>query len=322
MTDREKTAIKLAVLFIIVGVVTAFAAAEAAAFGFTKLVDAGFVNRTHFESGSFQKIYVAADDCDIVFKFSEDGNCSVVCPENDKVEQFVFIRKDTLRVTRRESGEWYDKFGIDSWLARPTITVNLPRDKYLSVEVATKTGSITLPDEIEFARIKLSSESGNITLSSASEDAEITVETSSGVIGFTGVAASFSAATDGGMIKVKGPKIRDLRLTTVSGNISVSKISASSVSADSGKGSVEYKLVTDGNSIGAYTVSGNIKLSGCDAPSLSFNTVSGDLGGTLLLDKRFDIESEGGTVSVPQSSGSDTFRAKTVSGSIKISVTK
>lgn len=322
MTKREKTAIKFAALFIIVGIVTAFAAAEAAAFDYTKLVDIGFVNRTHYESGSFEKIYVEVDDCDIVFKFSEDGNCSVVCPENDKVEQFVFIRQDTLRVTRRAADGWYSGLGIGSRFTKPTITVNLPRDKYASVEVITKTGNITVPDELEFTSINLTSESGNISLSSASEKADITVESSAGNVSFTGIAASLDVETVRGTINVKGPQIKNLSLKTVSGDISVSKVSGTTVSAVSEGGSIEYKLVTAKSFIKADTMSGNIELLGCDASSLSFNTLSGDLSGTLLSDKQFRVESGGGTVSVPQSSGSETFDAKTRSGNIRISVTK
>ncbi len=322
MSVREKRAIKMAVLFIVVGIVTAFAAAEATGFDFSKLVNIGYENKTYFGNtgDDFGIIDIESIHCDVILRYSDDNRWKVVCPQNDKVKYVAELKNGTLTVRRIDERHWYDHIGVNlSFNAK--LYVYLTDTEYSSIKVTTTSGNITVPHDFSFENASLETTSGDISFASTSDSAKVAFKTTSGDIDFSGKALNFTVTSTSGDIKADGLEACDTNIETVSGDISVSN-AKSGISAGTTSGNIDLKLVVSDDEIRASAVSGNVRLTGCDAHTLRLNTTSGNITGTILSPKNFSASSISGTIKIPPSEGVDTCDMRTTSGNISIDISE
>lgn len=323
MSVREKRAITVAVVFIVVGVVTALAAAEATDFDFSKLVNIGYENVTYFGNtgDNFRIIDIESTDCDVILRYSDDKSWKVVCPQNDKVKYKAESKNGTLTVRRIDERHWYDHIGVNLPFVNAKIYVYVADTEFLTIKVRTTSGDITVPHDFSFRDASLETTSGDISFASESKSTEVTLKTTSGDIVFSGKAQSFTATSTSGDIKADGLEASGTNIETVSGDISVSN-AESVVSAGTTSGDIDLKLVVADDTIRASTVSGNVRLAGCDAHIIKLSTTSGNITGTILSPKIFSASSISGTIKVPPSEGNDRCEMRTTSGNISIEISE
>ena len=99
------------------------------------------------------------------------------------------------------------------------------------------------------------------------------------------------------------------------------KAQYSELTIESVSGDAELTSGLDFGDINISTVSGEIILDKCDGVTIDIATVSGDVKAHLLIDKTFYIDTDSGTVNVPESvSGAGDCRIDTTSGDIHVTV--
>ena len=99
------------------------------------------------------------------------------------------------------------------------------------------------------------------------------------------------------------------------------KAQYSELTIESVSGDAELTSGLDFGDINISTVSGEIILDKCDGVTIDIATVSGDVKAHLLTDKTFYIDTDSGTVNVPESvSGAGDCRIDTTSGDILVTV--
>jgi DUF4097 and DUF4098 domain-containing protein YvlB len=99
------------------------------------------------------------------------------------------------------------------------------------------------------------------------------------------------------------------------------KAQYSELTIESVSGDAELTSGLDFGDINISTVSGEIILDKCDGVTIDIATVSGDVKAHLLTDKTFYIDTDSGTVNVPESvSGAGDCRIDTTSGDIHVTV--
>lgn len=304
MRSSERIAIKIALILLAVGAVTAFAAAEVVGFDFSELVQSGYEPHGYYMSGDgIDSISVDAYDCDIRFAASDDGMCQVVCPENNKITHTVEVNDGTLEIKRVDNRKWYERIGFFINIIGPKeIIVYLPGSTYESLRAASVSGDITIPAGFSFASAALSSTSGDIKCNAA-------------------VNGSVSVATVSGDIEISCGDCENMNVASTSGDITVTDAALSGeFRAKAISGNVTLQFVTASDSINIETVSGNVRLGVVDAETLDIVTTSGNVTGTIKTGKTFTTDTVSGRIDVPVSASGGKCKIKTTSGNIKIGI--
>ena len=111
-----------------------------------------------------------------------------------------------------------------------------------------------------------------------------------------------------------------MNVTGISGRIEIANATPTRAVVKNTSGGIYLENVVCQESCTVTNVSGSIELAGCDAMSFDLKTTSGGIRASLLSAKTFDCHTTSGSVHVPKDGNGGTFRAKTVSGSIRVTV--
>lgn len=212
----------------------------------------------------FDAVDIAVRECAVRFLPAQDGVCTVVMEETERISHDVTLQEGALTIRLPE------KKRLEEEKRRPSYpiqaTVYLPRSTYRALTVSTVSGSVEIPGGFTFGTAKLKTVSGKIKVSSLKGDGAVSVESVSGSV----ILEQVSCAS--------------LAVHTVSGKIACSHVDVS------------------GGEIQAVSVSGNLTLDLCDASTVQLQTVSGAVSGSLLRDTHFKVQTLSGKVSLPEES--------------------
>ena len=131
---------------------------------------------------------------------------------------------------------------------------------------------------------------------------------------------NFNSSTSGN-VRISGVKSADtLRANSVSGNIELTDVVCTDLTAGTTSGEVSLMNTVAGKAMSLESTSGEIELDRCDAQSLWLKTISGGISGTLLSEKQFVTKTTSGSVNVPDCSSGGRCEASTVSGNIEFKI--
>lgn len=282
MKTSNKNALTTAAALIGAGIFISLGALFAMKFDFNKMNTLNIVTNTYTIDEAFTDIFVKGAECDILLRPSNDNKCSVICRDGDKISHSVAVKNNTLTIERTDNRKWYECIGI--YWGRMEIIVYLPQTEYKTLEAASVSGSIDIPDNFSFTEAKVGSTSGSV---------------------------NFSASVS-----------KSLSAKTVSGSIKLGNVKCENVTSRSTSGSIKLSDVTASGSMDIETVSGGIRLAGCDAGSLRLKSVSGSITGSLLTPKTFSSNTVSGSINLPASAPGGRCEIKTTSGNIKLEIEK
>lgn len=284
---------------LVAGIIIGFVGLTIIGFDWKKLSTYTIVVNTHEISDAFDKIHVDTDTTDVSFVLSEDGQCKVVCEENEKATHIAAVREGVLTVTLTDERKWYDFIGIN--IDRTSITVYLPEATYASLSAETNTGDIELSESLSFGNVTLSADTGDI-------------------ICYASVTGKLDAETNTGHIKIENVSVGSMDLEVNTGKVKLSHVSCTHITAQTDTGDMTLIDVTAGETMRLTADTGDVTFDGCDAAEIHVKTSTGDISGTLRSEKIFFAESSTGKVDVPKSMNGGKCEMSTSTGDIHITV--
>ena len=322
MKQAKRKAITLAAICVAAGLLIGFIALAALDFNFFEMGTMKPVTSIYTPTETFTGITVRAAESDVRLLPSEDGTCSILCNETDKITHTVAVESGTLTIRSVDHRKWYERIGFIWNLSSPIeVVVYLPERAYEALYVRTASGNIDVPDGLSFAQAEVDGTSGDICFTAAVEE-ELLLKSVSGDIqvGATNPESLIVQSTSGDVTVDAAAVSGEFSCKTVSGTQRVSNLTCRNATVYSTSGSVIASDLIASDNIHMEAVSGSLKLTRCDADTLWLKTVSGNVSGTLCTEKVFVTHSTSGGIRVPDTAAGGTCEVKTVSGSISLDV--
>ena len=300
MKTAKKVWLIVAGSLVFVGLALSVGAFASVGFDVHKLGTVSFTEKQSVIEEPFRNIRVEAVESDVEFVLSKDGSCKVSCVEREDVSCTVSVEDETL-VVKEEKQNRFVEIGI--YTQQMKTTVYLPQDTYETLSVQSASGNISIPASLSFAQVSMESTSGNVE-SEAAVEKKLFMRTVSGdVLAGQSSPLEVTAISTSGNVSLSSMTIRDTAtIKTTSGNMNIKKTCAV-------------------NEMFCSSASGQVIFEQSDAGSLRAETISGDVSGTLLSQKLFQIQTVSGTVNVPLSQpGGGICAVNTASGDVRLSV--
>lgn len=280
-----------------------------------------YETNTHTVEEEFSRVSITTDTADVEFRRSEDGSCRVISYEPKNLKHSVAVVDGILTVKVEDSRRWYEHISFFSF-STPRLTVYLPEKEYAELTVSTTTGDISIPADISVGSMELSVSTGDVQCK-ASARGIIRIRATTGDLTLEGVTAERIElrATTGDLKVTSASCIKDLQLRVTTGDIVLSDVRCESLVSNGSTGGIRMTDVLASGDVSVTCGTGSIRLEACDAGSLSLTTNTGDVKGSLRTGKRFDAETNTGSVRVPSSvAEGGGCRIRTGTGDIRITV--
>lgn len=305
-----------ATVLVCIGLLVFVAAMCVLDWDFTKLSTREFQTNTYDIDRTFDDISINADTADIVFAFSDDGKCKVVCFEEENINHIVEVIDGKLTVQFKDNRKWYEMIGIG--FHSPKITVYLPKLKYGDVSVISSTGDLEIPKDFKFESINISLSTGDVT-NYASAVGDIKITTSTGAINAKDFNAnSIELSTSTGDVSVKSVNCNNARINVTTGDAIITDMICIKLISKGSTGDINLSNVIGNISIERST--GDVKLAKCDGYEIMIETETGDVTGSLLSGKVFITNTSTGDVTVPNTISGGRCEIKTGTGDIEFSI--
>ncbi len=358
MKKAKKIAIIIAVSMMALGLIFIVGSLAFVRFDATKLNTKEWETKTYAVEDSFTNISVYGGDAAVSFVTAADGNCKVVCTENEVIYDKIEVVNNTLTIERVDESKWYNNIGLH--FGEIEITVYLPESEYEALFVDNSSGRIDVQGDFAFAEAEVMNSSGRINFMADVKGALKVENTSGGIyIGENSVGSLSVNGTSGSIEVMSVVAAGDVQVTGSSGGIGVSKVECANISVANSSGvlrlseivatgdvnvegtsggvhlvDVECANLTGSNSSGKINCadviatgdinlensSGGIAMEACDATNLKLEATSGSIRGTLLTEKIFQANATSGSVDVPETTSGGVCEVTTTSGSINFSL--
>lgn len=286
---------------------------------FAKLSLNKYETNKHEVFDNFSAISMNTDTADITFAPSENGSCSVVCYEQEKVTHSVFVKEDTLVIKVVDSRKWYEYIGIN--FGKPKITVYLPKTDYTGLAIKEDTGDVVMPQGFRFENVDVALSTGDVYFSSSASGL-VKIETSTGNIHMEKASAGaldLSAST--GEITVSDIACEgDINIQVSTGKTRLTNTVCNNLTADGNTGDIFLEKTIAKGQLRIERSTGDVKFDGCDAAEIAVKTDTGDVSGSLLTDKIFVTKTDTGRVDVPETMTGGKCKIETDTGNIKIKI--
>lgn len=290
---------------------------------------------------AFHSIRIEDNQSDVRFEPAKSNECTIEFSKGDMQNHNIEITEDgELIIERTERAKSAFRRLFDFSSQRAKIVVRMPACGYEALSVSSSGGDVSVPAGFAFLRAKLTSSSGDLLWKAHAEDelrlhtvsgdievagkgpAPIEAESSSGDIKLSGseTAGTVSAVSKSGDVELSGIFCGALHLKSLSGDLRLQEASCKALNASSTSGDAKLESIRAEGDLHCESVSGDVRLVRCDGGTVYLKSVSGSISASLLSGKRFETSSVSGLIRVPESSGGGLCTAKTVSGSISITI--
>lgn len=285
----------------------------------------------------FSNIDIITDTYDITFAPSQDGNCRLVTYGNKKITHTASVEDGTLKIHINDSRKWFER--IFGWYTS-SLTLYLPEAEYGSLSISEDTGDISISG-YKFGDVNIKLSTGDVNMQNIT-CGDFSLELSTGDVtlnniscnsltttGDTGdIAVSNLTANGNAYIERSTGKV-DVNIATVGGNVEVkvstgktllSDITCSNLTSTGSTGNISMSNVIASGQFSIARSTGDVNLDRCDAAEIYVTTDTGDVTGTFLSEKIFQVRTDTGKVNVPESWSGGKCKIETDTGDIKISV--
>lgn len=358
MKKAKKIAIIVAVSMMAVGLVSIVGSLAFVRFDVTKLNTVEWENNTYEVEDSFSNIWIKGNEATVSLVPAADGNCKVVCTENEVVYDRIEVVNNTLTIERVDEKKWYQNIGIN--FGEIEITVYLPESEYETLFIDNSSGRIDVQGDFTFAEAEVSNTSGKTNFMADVEGTlrventsggiyvgdnsvgDLWVKGTSGIIDVTSVCAAGNVEVNGssggiGVSKVECVNLSvenssgvmhlseivatgDVNVKGTSGGLHLDEVECANLTGSNSSGRIDCAEVIASGDINLDNSSGGIALEACDATNLKLEATSGSIRGTLLTEKIFQANATSGSVKVPETTSGGVCEVTTTSGSIQMSI--
>ncbi len=269
----------------------------------------------------------------------EGDKWKVECMDKEKLYHTVELVDGVLTIKQNDIRQWYEYIGILNGFQNLSVIVYLPAQVYESLSIHSTSGSIKVQEGFTFSNASLQNTSGSISCVSrvtgalnvkntsgsikinGSVGGDLIVKNTSGSITVSGsVGGDLTAKNTSGSIHILGGVNGKLEVTNGSGSIEIKNATPTSATIKNTSGGIDLINVVCQGTCEITNTSGSIELERCDAASFDLHTTSGGIRASILSAKSFDCHTTSGKMDVPGDGNGGTFKAKTTSGNIHITV--
>lgn len=241
------------------GLVFFFMALALFKFDLSKMDTGNSVTETYPVEDTFKNISVEAG-CDVYVKPSEDGSCTVVCTDDEKIRHSVIVENGTLTIKNEDDRKWYEHIAFGFFLIESKITVYLPEQEYESFVIGTASGDVEV-ESCNADAVTIKTASGDVGLESCNADT-VTVETTSGEAALKDcMAGSLEIETTSGDVELEDCDADAIKIRTTSGDVNGVLLSEKRFTADTKGGEVDLPASASGGTCDIKTKSGDIEIS-------------------------------------------------------------
>ena len=287
MKTAKKVWIIVAVCLIVSGTIIGALSLAKVNYDFVNLSTENFISNEHNITEDFSNIKIDVKTSDIDFVRSQTDECMVVSIDTEKVKHNVSVENDTLLIVVEDNREWYDYIGI--FHGENSLTINLPKDYYDSLDIEADTSDIIISKNLSFGTATIKTDTGDVEfVASVSEKLDIKTDTGEIEIGDA---------------DILGNDYKYINLKSSTGDIKLWHI-------------VAREKITVQNSTGADWF-GMV-----NASYVSVKTSTGDVEGNLYTAPKFITKTSTGDVNVPKAQTDDIFEITTSTGDINFKVVK
>ena len=258
---------------------------------------------------------------DLEFIPTTDGTKKVVLYETEKNYHEEKVEGNTLFVVSKGNEKWYQQIKPD--LTKKKVEIHLPSSELGTLKIESSTGDIKIPMEFTFDSSEISLSTGNIVYN-ASVKSALSISTSTGDISLEDVnAKSIKIKRSTGMATLKNVNVEGaIELEGSTGKVNVEKLRGKTLLVTGSTGDIALNDVLISEDVKIDVSTANVDFSDMDSSgTVDIETSTGDVKGSLLSGKTFDIRSDTGHIDVPeQTIGAPLFKVRTHTGNIKIAV--
>lgn len=266
-----------------------------------------------------QDVSVIADTADIRFLPAEGEAGRVVCYERTNAKHAVEVKDGKLTIKLNDTRKWYEHIGILT--ETPAITVYLPAGQYQALSVKSSTGDVEIASDFQFVSVDVSVSTGDVRCFASASD-RIDVQTSTGAICLQDVTASLVrlTASTGKITAERVVSEGDVVVKVSTGKVLLTDVSCCNLMSSGDTGSLKMTRVIATGHFSIERSTGDVTFDACDAAEITVTTDTGDVGGSLLSDKVFDVHTDTGRKDVPQTTTGGRCIVTTDTGNIKITI--
>lgn len=311
----------IAAVLVIVGAVLFTGVMVSLNWDFSRLGTVKYETNTHTVGEEFQNVNIVTQTAEVVFLPSPDGECRIVCHEDEKQKHTVSTEGETLNIVVSDARKWYEYIGI-SW-GMSKITVYLPNTEYGALCVKGSTGDVKLTGNFVFDSVDVASSTGDVELG-ASVNGAVKIKLSTGDISLSNMTAGeLDLSVSTGKITVVSADCQGAVSIGVStGRTELSDVRCGSLTSTGSTGNITLKNTVADDSINVKRSTGNVYFENSDASEIFISTSTGDVKGSLLSDKVFLAESDTGRIEVPKTIAGGRCEIVTDTGNIILTVNK
>jgi DUF4097 and DUF4098 domain-containing protein YvlB len=308
-----------ATALVILGALVFALAMTLSGWDFTRLDTVKYEPAVYEPEEAFHSVTVTSNTADVTFLLSEEGKCRVEADESENLTYTVKVENGILNVELNDSRKWYEYIGITAF--SPKLKIYLPKAELDMLTVRTSTGDISVTEGLSPDKTDIRSSTADISFRAKSSGA-VKIEATTGDISIDGIeAAEITLSVSSGDITVSNTVTTGDVCTAVStGSVRLINVKCHCVSSKGGTGDVYLSDVIGEVSIYIKRSTGDAVLKSVDAEDINIETSTGDIVGSVLTPKDFEADAGTGDVSVPESRGGGSFKAKTGTGDIRISL--
>lgn len=288
-------------------------------FDFSKLNTNKIETNTHTVNDLFDSIVIDTDTSDITFLPSEDGECRVVCSEQENLKHSVEVLDGALTIKCEDTRKWYEHIGISFGGTR--VTIYLSKAEYSSLSIDEETGNINIPSNFKFENININVSTGDV-ICSASTTEKLKIKTSTGDIKLENLSAGsldISVST-GRVVALSVECGGDINLKSSTGDTTLTNITCANLTSVASTGKLTMNSVIASGKFNIESDTGDVRFEKCDAAEITISTDTGDVKGTLLSDKIFMVDTDTGRKDIPETTTGGKCKITTDTGDIKVQI--
>lgn len=284
----------------------------------TKLTTNKYETNIYEIEENFTDLSVNTDTADIIFTLADDGKCKVECYEEEKTKHHVAVENNTLVIKMTDNRAFYDHIGIN--FDSPKITVYLPEKQYNLLCIDESTGDINVPNGLNFKDVSITASTGDIEFFAGSSDS-IRIKTSTGDIKLENILSKtvdLSAST--GDITLSNVDCEEVNISVTTGKVKTKNVKCENFTSEGSTGDIVLEGVISGGKLSVERSTGDVTFEGSDAGEILVKTSTGDVKGTLITDKVFVVQTDTGTVDVPETTNGGKCKIITDTGDVRIKI--
>ncbi len=307
------------------GLICFLIGAAGVGFDYTKFGKSTEYEMKTFEyDGNVNSVNLSTWTDDIKFEKSKDSKTRVVY-YNSKDEKITYRieAKSQLDIKQEDNRQWYERLSFFSFENSRSLTIYLPEDHYETINAVCTSGNITSTVKLTASgNLQVKSVSGNILLENISCGGKCTAESTSGNISLNHMSSKYdlSLHTTSGSIKLDECSAgNSINCASTSDYISLKNCTAAVISGNSVSGNINIKNVKASSNSEFNTTSGELVFDGTDSPVIHARSISGDIFGRIGYAGQYHTSTVSGSVTIPSSGGDRNYSMETVSGDIRIS---